>query len=292
MKIAILSDIHGNMPALKVVTADIAAWQPDLVVVNGDVVNRGPCSLACLQWVQAQQQAKGWQVLSGNHEGFVLACGLPDAPQSGPAYEVARFAHWTYAQLQGTTDGLIDLPTEFSWTAPDGRELRATHASMHDNRYGISVKAPPEEVRKQIAPPPAVFVTSHTHQAFMRRVAETLVVNIGSVGSPFDLDARASYGRFTWSARLGWQAEIVRLPFDRMEIERDYVTSGFLAEAGALTQLMLVELRKSRGLMFRWASRHYDQVMAGEISVEATVRDILRDDDVRPFTGAPGWEIT
>jgi hypothetical protein len=91
---------------------------------------------------------------------------------------------------------------------------------------------------------------------------------------------------------LGWQAEIVRLPFDRMEIERDYVASGFLAEAGALTQLMLVELRKSRGLMFRWASRHYDQVMAGEISVEATVRDILRDDDVRPFTGTPGWEIT
>jgi hypothetical protein len=54
---------------------------------------------------------------------------------------------------------------------------------------------------------------------------------------------------------------------------------------------MLVELRKSRGLMFRWGERHYEQVLAGEISIEESVWDILRDEDVRPFTGQPGWEV-
>lgn len=41
MKIAILSDIHGNLPALQTVADDIARWQPDQVIVNGDIVNRG-----------------------------------------------------------------------------------------------------------------------------------------------------------------------------------------------------------------------------------------------------------
>ena len=41
MKIAILSDIHGNLPALEAVTADIQAWQPDRIIVDGDVVNPG-----------------------------------------------------------------------------------------------------------------------------------------------------------------------------------------------------------------------------------------------------------
>ena len=288
MKIAVLSDIHGNLPALQTVTADIDQWQPDLVVVNGDIVNRGPCSLACVQFVQAQP---GWQVISGNHEGFVLACGSPHAPTYGPAYDVAQFAYWTYAQLNGVTEWLANLPEQFSWLAPDGSEFRVSHASMRSNREGLYREDEDEVLRQKIAPPPAVYVTAHTHQTFIRQLDETMVVNIGSVGSPFDENPSPGYGRFTWHAKQGWQANIIRLPFDRSTIEQDYVTSGFLDEAGPLAQLMLVELRKSRGLMFRWGERHYEQVMAGQISIEESVRDILRDEDVRPFTGPPGWVV-
>ena len=291
IKIAILSDIHGNLPALQTVTADIEAWQPDLVVVNGDVVNRGPCSLACVHFVREKQATKGWQVISGNHESFVLACGEADVPGSGPIYEVAQFAHWTYEQLNGEIEWLAQLSDEFNWQAPDGSELRVKHASMRSNREGLFLRDEDEVLRAKIAPAPAVYVTAHTHQTFIRELAETLVVNIGAVGSPFDEDHRPGYGRFTWDVQQGWQADIVRLPFDRAAIERDYVESGFLAEAGALVQLMLVELRKARGLMFRWGERHYEQVLAGEITIEESVWDILRDEDVRPFTGPPGWRV-
>ena len=47
MKMAILSDIHGNRPALEAVAADIDAWRPDAVLVNGDVVNEGQGNVAC-----------------------------------------------------------------------------------------------------------------------------------------------------------------------------------------------------------------------------------------------------
>jgi predicted phosphodiesterase len=291
MKIAILSDIHGNLPALQTVTADIESWRPDLVVVNGDIVNRGPRSLACVQFVREKQVTKDWQVISGNHESFVLACGQVDAPTAGPAYEVAQFAYWTYNQLNGEIEWLANLPDEFNWVAPDGSELRVKHASMRSNREGLFLRDDDEVLLAKVAPAPAVYVTAHTHQTFLRQLGETLVVNIGAVGSPFDEDHRPGYGRFTWDTQQGWQADIVRLPFDRAAVERDYVESGFLSEAGPLAQLMLVEQRKSRGLMFRWGERHYEKVLAGEISIEESVWDILRDEDVRPFTGQPGWEV-
>ena len=71
MKLAVLSDIHGNWPALEAAAADIDAWQPDLVVVNGDVVNDGPRSLECWNYVAGRRNRDGWVVLRGNHEEYV-----------------------------------------------------------------------------------------------------------------------------------------------------------------------------------------------------------------------------
>lgn len=291
MRIAVISDIHGNMPALETAVAHVEAWGPDQVVVNGDIVNRGPRSLDCLRLIQAKQQNAGWRVLRGNHEDYVLACGQPDSPHSGPQFEITRFAHWAYQQLNGDAAFLADLPEQFSWTAPDGREFRVTHASMKGNRDGLYHNADDEILRQQIAPPPAVFVTGHTHRPFMRCVDDTLIVNAGSVGVPFDKDTRPSYGQFTWDEANGWQAKIVRLDYDHALAEQDFVATGFLDEAGPLTQLMLLELRKGRGLIYRWGAQYEQAILAGEISVEQSVRELLSADDNRPYLGPPGWTL-
>lgn len=291
MKIAVLSDIHGNLPALQSVAADVASWQPDLVVVNGDIVNRGPCSLACLNFVRHKAQHEGWQLLRGNHEDFVLACANPNRPRSGPKYELIRFALWSHEQLNGHMAMLSALPDHYSWTAPDGSEIRITHGSMTNNRDGIYPHSSDEEIRHQIAPAPSVFVTGHTHRALIRQVDETLVVNVGSVGAPFDGDWRPSYGRFQWQPASGWQADIVRLNYDQQAIERDYVESGFLAEAGPFAQLMLIELRLARGLIFRWIQQYQEKVLAGTLDMESSVRYLLQDETIRPYTGPPGWAI-
>ncbi len=67
MKVAVLSDVHGNLPALRTVIADIDAWSPDLVVVGGDIINRGPLSGECLDLLVERQAADGWHLLRGNH---------------------------------------------------------------------------------------------------------------------------------------------------------------------------------------------------------------------------------
>lgn len=290
MKVAVLSDIHGNLPALRTVVEHIDRWSPDTVIVGGDIVNRGPLSGACLELVAQRREADGWRLLRGNHEEFVLDCGNPDRPLSGPGYETTQFAHFALAQVGGNAELLRLMSDAFERAAPNGDLLRIVHASMRNNRDGVYPATPDEELRRQIAPAPAVFVTGHTHRPLIRRVDGTLVVNIGSVGASFDDDRRAAYGQFTWT-KSGWSAEIVRLDYNYAQIEVDYVESGFLAQGGALAQLMLVELRKARGLIFRWASRYQEAVMDGRLTLEESVRHILCDDDVRPFTGPPGWSL-
>lgn len=288
MRIAVISDIHGNLPALRAVTQNVEMWGPDLVVVNGDIVNRGPLSMDCLRFVQEKRHRYGWRLLKGNHEDFLLEVSQPNMPKSGPGFELVRFAHWTYRQINMNSYPAVlkSLPDKFIYMAPDGSEFRVVHASMRNNRDGIYPNSSDEELWRQITPVPAVFVTAHTHRPMVRRFNDSLVVNVGSVGAPFDGDQRASYGRFQWT-RAGWEAEIVRLPYNRAQTERDYVESGFLREAGPLAQLMLVELRRAGGLIYRWATRYQDAILAGEISMEASVRDLLQDEDLRPFLGPP-----
>lgn len=291
MKIAIISDIHGNWPALMRVADDIAQWQPDYVVVNGDVVNRGPCSAACWRFIQERRQQDGWQVLRGNHEEYVLSCAQLPVDREDPAFQISAFAHWTYQQLGTAVAEIADLPEQFSLTAANGRELRAVHAAMGNNRLGVYADTPDDEIRQQIAPAPALFVTAHTHQPLIHAVDDCLVVNIGSVGSPFDGDKRLSYGRFWLNEAGDWQVEIVRLAYDWQQTVQDYATSGFLEAGGPLAQLMLVEHRYSRGLMHRWNKRYGEAVLSGQLSLEASVRELLHDEDLRPFVGAPGWVL-
>lgn len=290
MKIAVISDIHGNMPALATAVDDLDRWQPDIVVVDGDIVNRGPCSLAAWEFVQGQVKDNAWQVVKGNHEEYVLDCATPSQQFDPPTIKIRQYAQWTYEQLNGQIEQIAALPDQFSLTAPDGSEFRVMHGSMRNNRDGVYPKTTDEELREQITPAPAVFVTGHTHRPLIREIDDSLVVNVGSIGSPFDGDPRLSYGRFTHTKSRGWQAEIIRLPYDTAQTEQDYVDSGFLEHGGPLAQLMLVEHRRSGGLIYRWASRYQEAVGNHELTLEQSVREVLKDEDLRPYLGPPGWE--
>ena len=289
MKIAVISDIHGNLPALEAVTADIEQWQADHVVVGGDIVNRGPSSRDCLEWFLQKRAGDGWQAVRGNHEDYVLECAAVNGSAAGPRYEISQFAHWAYLQVADYIPVLENLPESCSIFAPDGSEMRVLHGSMRDNRDGIYPQTSAAELREQIVPPPALFVAGHTHRPLTRQIDQTTVFNVGSVGASFDGDRRLSYGRFTCTAERHWQSEIVRLPYDYDRVEQDYKTSGFLSEGGPLTQLMLVELRRAGGLIYRWASRYQKAVLAEQITMEESVQAVLRDEDLRPFLGKPGW---
>lgn len=277
MKMAVLSDIHGNLPALQTVATHIDLWQPDAVIVAGDIVNRGPQSLACWQFLQAKAATAGWQLLKGNHEEYVISRGQPDNVPSGPDFELSRLSWWTYQQLHDHVAALAALPDGCSLVGPAGREVRVRHASMLHNRDGIYQETETAAIKAQIAPPPGVFVTAHTHKPFVRLVSGTLVVNAGSVGTPADGDGRASYAQLQW--RHGhWQAHIIRLAYDVDQARQDYFQTGSLAESGPLSWLIFYEWQLARYIFPVWMARYWQMVLDGVIDVETAVRRHLHQE--------------
>lgn len=275
MKLAVLADIHANRPALEAVAAQIDAWQPDQVVVAGDVVNRGPRPVECWQFIQERQRDENWLVLRGNHEEYVIHQSEPAAPRRGPVADIFQTSYWTYQQLNGDVEALAALPFQLSLKAPDGSPIRAVHASTRGTRDGIFPKTPDEQLRKQIGRPVVpLFCVGHTHWPLVRYLDETLVVNVGAAGLPFDNDPRVSYGQLTWQGG-GWQAEIVRIDYDRQQAERDFFTSGFLEEAGPLARLILEELRLARSQLYQWTLDYEAAVLAGELSLAESVERFL-----------------
>jgi predicted phosphodiesterase len=274
MKVAILADIHGNLPALEVVMNDIETWRPDAVLLAGDVVNRGPKPLECLRIVQTKMEGDSWLVVRGNHEDYVLKQARPDAPSSGPEFEIDRSAFWTYQKLNGQVSSLKAMPFQVNVFDPAGREVRAVHASMRNNRDGIYVDTSDEDLRRKIAPAPAVLCVGHTHKPLIRRIDDTLVINVGSVGMPFDGDKRSSYAQLTWQYG-SWRAELIRLEYNRKQTEQDFFSTGFFDGAGELARIMLLEFRQARAYLHLWVRQYEAAVLAGEISLNDSVNEFL-----------------
>lgn len=277
MKIAILADIHGNRQAMETVIAHIDKWHPDHVIVNGDTVNRGPCSRVCWEAVTNRVVNDSWQHTFGNHEGYHL-----EIQKNGFKSEIERQIFMPLAKAQQQLDGHVstfyDLPRQVSLYAPDGSELRITHASMKGQRDSIFADSSLPTLREQIAPPPAVFVTSHTHAAFQRQVDDTLLVNSGSVGTPADGDVRASYAQVVWKNGR-WQAKIIRLDYDRESTIRDYKESNFLSDDDFFIQLIFREWLDARFHVYRWMDLCYEDVVAGNVSLETAVTQFLQQLD-------------
>jgi len=277
MKIAILADIHANIVALEAVTDHLERWGPDIVIVAGDVVNRGPRPAECLRFVQAKQRGDGWLVIRGNHEDYVIS--HKTSPYSGIEAELFQNSRWTYEQLNLDVAALEAWPFSISWQTGDN-ELRVAHASMRGNRDGIYVETDDDTVRQQVgSPPPGVFVVGHTHKPLVRSVDDTLVVNVGAAGLPFDGDPRACYARI-YRQNGWWRAGLMRLDYDREAVDRDFVDSGFLDSGGALARLIRVELRLAHSQIAEWTTAYEAKVRAGNLSIHESVDQFLAEEGI------------
>lgn len=269
MKLAVLSDVHGNVPALDAVLEDIAAWGADQVIVNGDLVSRGPCSRACLRLLRRARP--GAHLLAGNHECYVLHCADTPVDPASPTHDIDRFARWAVAELGEALEELRAWDDHLDLTDLEaGASVHITHGSMLGNREGMSARLSDAELAARVGDPRDLFIGSHTHKPMLRALPDTLVVNTGSVGQPMDGDPRAAYGRF--SLRHGrWRAEIRRVAYDKARAEQDFIDSGFLEEAGPIPALIHLELQQSRAHLGPWRREYLAAIKAGEISVVESI---------------------
>lgn len=184
MRIGILSDIHGNLPALEAVLADMERRGVDRAVNLGDVAFRGPFPAECT----ARVREMGAPVILGNTEVW-LTEAEPKLPEALLAVRT-----WTRERMApADLDWLAGLPAEFRFTV-EGQRLLFAHGSPRSNMEFLFPFSPEAELREALADCGAdVVVVGHTHWAFSRRIGQVHLIGAGSIGLPFDGDSRAAY---------------------------------------------------------------------------------------------------
>ena len=192
MRLAVMADIHGNLDALQAVLRDMAARGVDRVLVNGDVVNRGPDSAEVLELLLT---LPGLDFTLGNHDDLLRlwARRSPDLPPawfSDPFWEGA--AAWSAEQLGRA--GLLDVPQ--AWPMSRAVEVAglppilAAHGTAEHYREGLSERMAPERLRAVSRGFP-VLVGSHIHRPVLHQTPDVLVLGTGAVGVSADGDPRA-----------------------------------------------------------------------------------------------------
>lgn len=273
MKLAVISDVHGMVPALEAVLADVDRWKPDRLIVNGDLVNRGPYSRECLSLLRKTRPDV--EFLKGNHENFVLRSAAQPSDPNAWDHDICRFAEWTAQKLGedelSEIDGWGDA-VEFS--IEPGLRVHITHASKVGDRAGIYRNTPDDDLAEKVGSNCDLFICSHTHRPMRRQFNGTHIINIGSVGQPIDDDPRAAYGQFEFHAGQ-WRAKIRRVEFDRERAMRDFAESGFLDEAGPVARLIAREFEAVRSHVGPWRSRYMEALKAGECSVSDSIQCYL-----------------
>ncbi len=228
-RIVILSDIHGNLPALEAAIADLAQLAPDQVIVNGDVINRGPQSAECMQEVRAQ----GWPVVFGNHEDYALKRVDGNVPE--------KWMNDFWSPFQRVADDLSAeaiaylraLPLVHIVQVPGLPAIRVVHGSMRALNDGIGPWMDNAELLNAVAgAPEPIVIGAHSHRTFQRRVGERWVLNSGSVGAPFNGDPGAQY--LVMTAQNGrWDAEFRSVPYDRTPVYEAWARGGDLERSMA-----------------------------------------------------------
>jgi len=280
MKIAALGDIHGNYQALITVLDHVDGWQPDLVFVVGDIINRGPRSRDCLHLIQEKGISPTWHIIKGNHEGYVIKSEDPALPHSGLKYELRKVIHFTYDSLSSEDiQAVKDLPEEIALDTEGDQLVWACHASSAGDRIGIYPDTPEPALPGLINPDANLFLVGHTHQPFIKSWEKTTIVNTGSVGLPFDGDTRASYAQLTYQNH-SWQGEIVRIDYDQKAAGDDFYNSGFIPQGGALADLILAELQLGWPQLSKWFRRYEAPVLGGEISPQKAVAEFLLNPNI------------
>jgi protein phosphatase len=221
-RIALISDIHGNLPALEAVLGDIDRRGIERVICLGDLAGKGPDGARVVDICRARCEV----VIRGNWDEYL-----------GENGEGADARRWWQEELGPERCAYLKaLPFHVDF-ALDGQQVRLVHASpqgvfhrVHQTALMAELDAMFENtVATGDGPVPDVVVYGDIHAAYVRSFRHRMLINAGSVGNPLDLPLAcyAVLERDTGGEARGTVAvSLVRVPYDIERAIRDAADVG------------------------------------------------------------------
>jgi putative phosphoesterase len=192
MRIAVVSDIHGNLAALEAVIADLRVTAPDQIFHAGDLADGGAHPVEVVDTIRGL----GWPGVLGNTDEMLFRpealadfAGGSKAPTA--LWEaIGEMAVWTRDRLgQERLDWLAALPL-----VEIQEPMALVHAGPVDPWRAPSPEADDSELEQLYGPlGQRVVVYGHIHRPYVRVLGGLTVANSGSVGLPYDGDRRPAY---------------------------------------------------------------------------------------------------
>jgi putative phosphoesterase len=228
-RVAVITDIHGNLPSLQAALARIDELGIETVYCGGDLVGYGPhpnevCALIAERAIPT---------IYGNYD-YAIARDLEDC---GCAYVTEhdrelgqRSVAWTLAHTdQGAKDFMRDLPFDLRFDVGAAR-VHLVHGSPRKvNEYLFEDKPARLYERLAAAEESDVLVFGHTHKPWVREHGGVLFVNCGSVGKPKDGDPRGAFAVLEAGA-AGVRVTIERVRYDAEAVAAEVREAGLPGE--------------------------------------------------------------
>jgi putative phosphoesterase len=193
MRLAVVSDVHGNLTALEAVIADLERRAPDLVLHGGDLALMGAQGAEVVDRVREL----GWPGVVGNVDDLLWNPGERARQEERSPRLRALLANLFDDYAPATLEQLGRERVEWLRGLPAQHragDLLLMHAAPGDLWRAPMPKDDDEELRSVYGDCGArVVVYGHIHRPYVRDLGDLVVANSGSVGSPFDGDPRASY---------------------------------------------------------------------------------------------------
>ncbi len=185
MKLALISDTHGNLSALEAALADIEQLGADRVVCLGDVASFGPQPQETLRRVQAL----GCPVVLGNTDAYLLKPRtLQDiAKPKADTPLTLDIESWCAERLDDSDRDFIRTFQETVRLELGGLDILCFHASPRNYNDIITANTPDGELATYLETRAPLMFGGHTHTQLLRRFQDTTFINPGSIGLPHEI---------------------------------------------------------------------------------------------------------
>ena len=236
MRIAVLADIHGNLPAFEAALKHVSQQKVDQIILAGDIVNGSPDSKAC--WSLAL--SVGCPILRGNHERYVAHFGTAKA---SPLWSMEQFAplHWTVEQLSEQDRQCIEqLPLNLR--LPEAPNLFIVHATERNDHDAIASHTP-EQVLDDMFPTAQerCIIRAHNHCGQVRVWEKGFIVTSGSVGLALDGNPTAQYLLLD-QEKNGWKIQHQSVQYNVDATISRFHDTNYLSTVGPMGHLFFREV--------------------------------------------------